>query len=141
MVLGGRTLPLSAIVFGLLQSLWWGGCGMLVPLAVSMIADVSDLNQRSSGILKNGSYAAVFSFCFKGAAAVGMFITGRLVEWSGFVSGAEEQTAEAVRNISILTFVCGPIAVLLALIILVRYPINRAFMELHGGTSATTANA
>lgn len=136
----GHTLPLSAIVFGLLQSMWWGGCGILVPLAVSMIADVSDINRRRSGILKDGSYAAVFSFCFKAAAAVGMFITGRLVEWSGFVSGAEEQTAVAVRNISTLTFLCGPVAVLISLVILWRYPIDRAFMNLHGGTAPDSSD-
>ncbi|MGZ0655440.1 MFS transporter [Coraliomargarita sp. W4R53] len=141
LVLFGKTLPLSAIVFGLLQSLWWGGCGILVPLAVSMIADVSELNERSSGVLKNGSYAAVFSFCFKAAAGVGMFITGRLVEWSGFISGSEEQTAEAVRNISILTFSSGPIAVLFSLVILWRYPINRAIMEDHKEKNSDLSNS
>ncbi|MBN2164333.1 MAG: MFS transporter, partial [Pontiellaceae bacterium] len=32
-ILGG--LPLGTILFGLLQACWWGGCGILVPLATS----------------------------------------------------------------------------------------------------------
>jgi GPH family glycoside/pentoside/hexuronide:cation symporter len=130
---GGLTIPLAVIVFGFLQSLWWGGCGMLVPLATSMIADLADLDYRRTGVLKDGSYAAVFSFVVKAAAAGGMFITGRLVDWSGFVAGADKQTAGALDNIAIMTFVCGPLTVLAALFVLRHYPVDRAYMKSHGG--------
>jgi GPH family glycoside/pentoside/hexuronide:cation symporter len=128
---GGATIPLAVIVFGLLQSLWWGGCGMLVPLATSMIADIADLDHRRTGVLKDGSYAAVFSFVVKAAAAAGMFFTGRLVDWSGFVAGAETQTPAALQNIAIMTFISGPLAVLAALFVLRHYPVNRAYMDSH----------
>ena len=106
---------------------------MLVPLATSMIADLADLDYRRTGVLKDGSYAAVFSFVVKAAAAGGMFITGRLVDWSGFVAGAEKQTAGALDNIAIMTFVCGPLTVLAALFVLRHYPVDRAYMKSHGG--------
>jgi GPH family glycoside/pentoside/hexuronide:cation symporter len=130
---GNVTIPVAVIVFGLLQSLWWGGCGILVPLAASMIADLADLDNRKTGVLKDGSYAAVFSFVVKAAAAAGMFFTGRLVDWSGFVAGAETQTAAALENIAIMTFVSGPMAVLAAMLVLRHYPVGRSYMKAHGG--------
>jgi len=129
----GVTFPLAVVVFGLLQSLWWGGCGMLVPLATSMIADLADLDYRQTGVLKDGSYSAIFSFVVKAAAAAGMFVTGWLVDWSGFVSGAEKQAPGALDNIAIMTFVSGPLTVLAALFVLRHYPVNRAYMKAHGG--------
>jgi Na+/melibiose symporter-like transporter len=51
------------------------------------------------------------------------------VDGSGIVSGAETQTAEAVRNISIITFVCGPVVILTSLLILRRYPVTREYIK------------
>lgn len=136
--IAGHSIPVAVIVFGLLQSLWWGGCGMLVPLAASMIADISDLDRQRTGVLKDGSYAAVFSFVVKAAAAAGMFLTGRMVDWSGFVAGAKDQTPASLDNIAILTFVSGPVAVLAAVFVLRHYPVNRAYMKLHGGRASDT---
>jgi len=42
-------------VFALLQSLWWGGMGMLASLMLSMVAAVSEINYVRSGQLKDGS--------------------------------------------------------------------------------------
>lgn len=127
--LAGRTIPLGTVVFGILQGMWWGGCGILVPLAASMIADISEVNHRRTGILKDGSYAAVFSFFIKAAASVGLFATGWMVDLSGIVSKAELQTSEAIRNISIMTFLCGPVVILFSTFVLRKYPIDRAYME------------
>ncbi|MCF7864784.1 MAG: MFS transporter, partial [Kiritimatiellales bacterium] len=123
------TIPVATVLFGLCQGMWWGGCGILVPLALSMIADISAINQHRTGLLKDGSYSAVFSFFMKAACSVGLLITGWLVTWAGIVSGSETQTAEAARNISVMTFLSGPIIVLISFFILRKYPIDRAFME------------
>jgi GPH family glycoside/pentoside/hexuronide:cation symporter len=137
--MAGRTIPLAAILFGLFQGMWWGGCGILVPLAVSMIADISAINQHRTGLLKNGSYSAVFSFFLKAAASFGLLITGWLVTWAGIVSGSETQTAEAARNVSVMTFLAGPGIVLFSYFILRKYPVNRAYMEaLHSEANGST---
>ncbi len=129
LVMAGKTIPLATILFGFCQGLWWGGCGILVPLALSMIADISAINQHRTGILKDGSYSAVFSFFLKAASSVGLLITGWLVTWAGIVSKAETQTVEAVNNIAGMTFLSGPILVFVSFFILRKYPINRAYMK------------
>jgi len=127
--LAGRTIPLAAVLFGLFQGLWWGGCGILVPLALSMIADISEINQKRTGLLKDGSYSAVFSFFLKAASSFGLLITGWMVTGAGIASGAEMQTAAAARNVSVMTFLCGPVIVLVSFFILRKYPVDRAYME------------
>lgn len=127
--LGSISIPVGVIIFGLGQAMWWGGCGMLTPLATSMIADTSEISHRRHGELKDGSYAAAFSFFTKAAQSIGLVITGFMLRLSGIDAEAEVQTAEAVRNIAAMTFLCGPILMLVVILILHKYPINRAFME------------
>lgn len=127
--MAGKSIPLATIVFGVLQALWWGGCGILVPLAQSMIADISEINQRRTNVLKDGGYASVLSFFMKASSSVGLMITGSLLAYAGIVSNAESQTIEASRNISILTFLCGPVIMIFSFLVMRKYPIDHAFME------------
>jgi glycoside/pentoside/hexuronide:cation symporter, GPH family len=126
---GAVGVPVGVLVFGFGQAMWWGGCGMLAPLATSMIADTSEISYRRSGILKDGSYAAAFSFFTKAAQSIGLFITGFLVRFAGIKADAAVQTADAARNIATMTFLCGPILMVIVILILHRYPIDRAYME------------
>ena len=128
-VIAGRVFPLARVLFGLLQAMWWGGCGILVPLATSMIADISEINQRRTGLLKDGSYSAVFSFFLKASASFGLLITGWLVTGAGIVSGAEAQTEGAARNIAAMTFLIGPFILIGSFLILKKYPVDRAYMN------------
>ncbi|AKJ64585.1 MFS transporter [Kiritimatiella glycovorans] len=125
----GKSFSVATLVFGLLQMCWWGGCGFLVPLASSMIADVAAINEQNTGKLKNAGYASVFTFCAKAAGSIGMFICGSLVGLAGIVSGATDQTPEAVRNIAILTFISGPVVICIAGVFLYKYPVTRVQME------------
>ena len=129
LVVAGLTLPVATLLFGLFQGCWWGGCGIIVPLALSMIADISAINEHRTGVLKDGSYSAVFSFFLKAAGSVGLLITGWLVTAAGIVSGAETQTVEAAKNISVMTFLSGPIIIVISFFILRKYPVDRDFME------------
>lgn len=128
LVAGGLSLPLGKVVFGVGQALWWGGCGILVPLAMSMVADLSEINYKQSGVLKDGSYSAVFLFFIKTCLAAGLLLTGYLVEAAGIASGADSQTPEAAHNIAAMTFLVGPILVVVAFFILRAYPVDRHFM-------------
>ncbi|HKJ90516.1 MAG TPA: MFS transporter, partial [Oceanipulchritudo sp.] len=129
LTLGKFAIPAGVIAFGLGQALWWGGCGMLTPLAASMIADASEVNYRRHGVLKDGSYASAFSFFTKAAQSLGLAITGYLIRLSGIEAEAESQTSEAVRNIAAMTFLCGPALLLVVIYILRKYPIDRDFMK------------
>jgi glycoside/pentoside/hexuronide:cation symporter, GPH family len=123
--IGGETLHVSTLVFGLLQMCWWGGCGFVVPLASSMIADVAAINEKKTGKKKNASYAAVFTFCTKAAGSIGIIICGKMLSASGIVSGAKEQTVEAANRIALLCFISGPLVISIAMALLGWYPINR----------------
>ena len=125
----GYVFHLSAIVFGLLQMLWWGGCGILVPTATSMIADLSKVKRLQTGEVTEGRYAAGLSFFSKAAVALGLFVTGYVLKSVGYVSGAESQTTETVDKLALITFSVGPILMALSFFILRKYPIDRAYME------------
>lgn len=129
----GKEFHVATLVFGLLQMCWWGGCGFVVPLASSMIADVAAINEKKTGIKKNASYAAVFTFCTKAAGSVGMIVCGAIIAFAGIVSGAKEQAPEAVRNIAMMTFLCGPLVMVAALLLLRSYPVNRDNIQEIGG--------
>lgn len=127
--IAGTTLPLGIIVFTLFTMAFQAGWGLLVPLTNSMIADVSEVDYRRTGHLRDGSYAAVLSFCIKLSVALGNLVSGGLLAWAGIVSGAETQSSQAVTNISSMAFLCGPVLLVPALLILMRYPVNRAYMQ------------
>ncbi len=122
---GSETLHGSTLVFALLQMCWWGGCGFVVPLASSMIADVAAINEKKTGKKKNASYASVFTFCTKAAGSIGIIICGKILSASGIVSGATEQTPAAIKSIALMTFVSGPIVIAGAMALLSRYPVSR----------------
>jgi GPH family glycoside/pentoside/hexuronide:cation symporter len=128
-LIGGREIPVAVLVFALLQSLWWGGMGMLAPLMLSMVADVSEINYVRSGQLKDGSYSAMFSFFMKAAAGAGLFINGWLLEFAGYQAGADSQVPEVIRNVAIITFVSGPLVLIPLAIVIYKYPVDRAFMK------------
>lgn len=124
----GAPFYLSSIVFGLLQTLWWGGCGIIVPLATSMIGDLSIVKKFETGEVTEGRYAAGFSFCLKAAQALGLFLGGAMMTAAGYVAEADSQTADTLENLALLTFVTGPILMASAFLVLRKYPITHQFM-------------
>jgi GPH family glycoside/pentoside/hexuronide:cation symporter len=129
MPVGQWTLPVAAVVFGLGQSLWWGGCGILGPLANSLVADLSEIHFHRTGVLRDGSYSALFMFFCKACMGIGLLITGQLLKSAGIVSGAETQTAKATYNIAMMTFLSGPVLIILSFFVLWKYPVDRAYLE------------
>jgi len=125
----GLEVPIGVVLFGLGQALWWGGCGMLTPLATSMIADISNLDQRRSGMNRDGSYSALFSFSLKAAASVGLLVTGIVVPLSGIVPEATTQTPEASSLMALLTFLIGPVTLVAAFLVVRTYPLDRKSVE------------
>jgi GPH family glycoside/pentoside/hexuronide:cation symporter len=124
----GIQLPFAMLVFVLFHATYWSGNGIVVPMTFSMVADTSEINKYHTGVLKDGSYSAMFSFMLKAATSLGLFITGYCLEWIGFVSGSETQTPDAIFNLAIATFVSGIIFAFLGMLIVMKYPVNRAFM-------------
>jgi len=121
--LGG--VPVAVGVFGLLQMMWWGGCGVIVPLATSMIADLAEVKRWKTGEVTEGRYAAGFSFFLKLAISLGLVVTGYILKFVGYQSGAPAQTPEVVDNLALTTFLAGPVLMLFSFAVLRRYPISQ----------------
>jgi GPH family glycoside/pentoside/hexuronide:cation symporter len=117
--------PLAVLVFGLLQMMWWGGCGVLVPLATSMIADLSEIKKWQSGEVTEGRYAAGFSFFLKLAISLGLVVTGYILKYVGYESGAETQAPGAIQNLAVTTFVAGPALMIFSYAVLRLYPVTQ----------------
>ncbi|MBL7215872.1 MAG: MFS transporter [Phycisphaerae bacterium] len=122
------TVPVSVIVFAILQASYWMGSGIMQPVVTSMIADISEVNKHRTGILKDGSYSAMFAFVMKGVWAVGLFLQGLCLSWAGFVSGSDVQLPAATTKVAAMTFVFGALFASLAILIVRRYRIDRKFM-------------
>ena len=121
--------PIAAAVFGILQFLWWFGCGIIVPLATAMIADLSLMKRLKTGEVTEGRYAAGFSFFMKAANAFGLLVTGYILKGVGYVSGAPTQTVETINHLALMTFIVGPILMVLSFSVLRLYPVTHQFMK------------
>lgn len=126
--IAGSSVPVGIALFGLGQMAWWAGIGILTPLAFSMIADISEVHFLRHGKQKDGSYAAAFTFVQKIATSVGMLFAGWMIHASGIVTGTLTQTPEAVRSVTMLTFLVGPAFLGVAFFVLRRYPVDRGFL-------------
>jgi len=125
----GIKVPVALLIFALGQWLWWGGAGMLGPLAMSMVADLAEINYLRSGIRKDGGYSSVYTFLQKASMSLGLLLTGWLVAAAGIVSGAETQSSEAVGRIAWMSFLSGPLLMLVAYNLLRGYPVTRRYLE------------
>lgn len=122
--------PISVAIFAFFHGAYWFGNGIMMPTAVSMMADVSEIHKIKDGVNKDASYAAMFSLAMKISIGVSALVAGYCLSWTGFQSGADAvQTPEYLWRICALTFVVGPVASLLALSLISRYPVNEQFIE------------
>ena len=126
--LGG--FPIAFVLFAFFHGAYWFGNGILMPVAISMMADVSEIHKIKDGVNKDASYAAMFSLAMKISMSVAGLVVGYCLSWTGFRSGADAiQTPESIWRVCALTFVVGPLASLLALSLISRYPVNQKFIE------------
>ena len=72
--------------------------GMLVlfTMAGAMIADICDEDELKSGVRREGSYSAVYSWWLKFATSAGFLVTGILLESTGFDDEIQLQSASTL---------------------------------------------
>ena len=68
------------------------------------------------------------SFSQKASYTVTGLIIASAIQFSGFVPGQAEQTPQACLNIANLTFLSGPVLMVMAAIMLMFYPVNRSMI-------------
>ena len=90
----------------------------------AMVPDVVEYDRVETGEHRGGMYYGVWGFASKVTAALGIAITGWVLKFSGYVPNAK-QTAEALLGIRLFFGPVPLVILLLALPLLIRYPITR----------------
>jgi Na+/melibiose symporter-like transporter len=96
------------------------------------------MHRLKTGVVKEAAYSATSSFLMKVAASVGMIAVGRCLSLAGYEAGADEQTFAVGKNITGVMVVAGMLFTALASLAIIRFPVNRAFMERIKNESAAT---
>lgn len=117
------------VVFVGLHGLYWIGNGVVIPVSTSMIADTAECARRRQGAAQQGSFAALHSFAFTAGTSAAMLAAGVVLDLIGFEAGASEVQRPEVRvALPTAAFLLGPSISLAALLLIRRYPIDRAFL-------------
>jgi GPH family glycoside/pentoside/hexuronide:cation symporter len=75
------------------------GCGAMV--GPSIQADVIDWDEHATGERKEGSYFAAWNFVFKIANGVTLWLTGLVLQLSGYVPNAEQTASVKLAMLSL----------------------------------------
>ena len=78
------------------------GCGGTI--APSIQSDIIDYDEYKTGERKEGSYFAAFNFVYKSASGVMIFITGYVLQFSGFVPNQEQTMTVQVAMVTLYRF-------------------------------------
>ncbi|WP_420843744.1 MFS transporter [Kocuria carniphila] len=109
---------------------WLGFVGLMIALlgvlgnnvvVFALEADTVEYGEWKTGVRSEGSIYAVVSFTRKCGQAIGGALAGWALSIGGYVSGATDQTAEAIGGIQ---FAAGYVPAILALIataIMIKY--------------------
>lgn len=118
-------IPADAIGTQLLQGMVWSAAyGPTIPLLWSMIADAADYGEWKNHRRATGFVFAGVVFALKAGLGVGGFIGGQVLAAHGFAEGAET-SASSLLGIRMTAAVYPAVFIALAVVVLLRYPINK----------------
>ncbi len=105
----------------------------------SMVPDTVEYAQWKTGLRREGVFYGVFFFCFKLGAALAGFVTGIVLDLSGYVPNAT-QGPEALLGIRLLLTLVPASLTVVGILVLTAYPIDKAFhgrmvQEIQGTTA------
>jgi len=89
MAIGGFDFPYAMALFAFFGGTYWFGNGVMLPVATSMMADISEINEIKTGVNKDGSYSAMYSLSMKISQSISALITGFVLTAVGFVTVGE----------------------------------------------------
>lgn len=91
----------------------------------SMLPDVIELDELRTGQRREGVFYAFMVLLQKIGLAVGLFLVGLSLEWSGYVGGVAEQTPAALMAIRVAVGPLPTLSLILGLVLAYFYPITR----------------
>jgi MFS family permease len=130
---GGIHVPGALILFVAFHSCYWFGCGIMLPVSTSMMADVSEMRLVQTGKAKYGGYSSVFSLAMRLAISFSLMLSGGCLSGIGYkvaLNGqAVTQTQQAVWSLGLITFLISAVMCLVSLLAIRLYPISRGRLE------------
>ena len=134
---------LMAAAYGLVGEGHPFGTGNLIPLVIgntvagffgatlwvvpaSMIADVTDQDDLTTGRRREGAYFGIHSFFLQEAAGVALLITGILVDrFAGLIPGQVEQSPQTINRLAMLFSLLPAILLCGAALLMLGYGLTR----------------
>jgi len=106
--------------FVVFHAAFWLGNGILLPTGVAMIADLSALHRRRTGMNRDGAYAALFSLSTKVSTGFALWGSGGVLRLIGFSAGVTHGThpPEVIWRLGLAMFLAGPMMTALALAVI-----------------------
>lgn len=95
----------------------------------NFVYDVMDADEHKTGVRKDGIYISYYSFLLKLGGAVASLVLGFLLEGSGFVADAPQQTAQALNAIESLFTILPGLFVFGSGLVMCFTPLTRKFMR------------
>ena len=132
-LVAGVRIPLALVLFVMGQAGYWFGNGIMLPLSVAMMADVSEVHKLRTGISKEGGYSSVYSLAMRIAIALSMFVAGWCLVHIGYKTALHgpvpTQSANTIQQLGSLTFLSGSLLAAIAIAAITRYRINRGTLQ------------
>ena len=126
---GPVEVNVSLAAFVPLHAGFWFGAGIVFPVVNTMMADVAGSHRLAAGVNRDGSHAAAFNLTIQLAVSLGLLLSGLLVALVGFTAGPGRQTPETIQRLAAAMFLTAPAMILLSLLTIQKYGLNRELME------------
>jgi len=91
-----------------------------------LYAEIIDDDQKRTGVRREGAFFGMNALVMRLSVVVQGFMSSLVLDNSGYVAQAAEQTAQAVKGIRILMGLIPLVFVILAVVVLLFYPIKRS---------------
>jgi GPH family glycoside/pentoside/hexuronide:cation symporter len=119
-------LPYLQLIIAILAS---PGLSCVWILTSSMLADVTDEDELTTGLRREGMFGAVFGLIVKLGVAGVLAVSGLIIQWSRFDSEAMTQSLYTMQFLRFF-FAATPLAFLaVAIILTVKFPLTRQRMS------------
>jgi GPH family glycoside/pentoside/hexuronide:cation symporter len=125
--------PAALPLFVVFHAGYWFGSGVMLPISISMMADVSEIHLLNTGQNRDGMYSSVYSLAMRISIAFSLFASGYCLQLIGYQvragSQAVRQSPEAIWRLGFVTFVVGAAVGAVAPLAILRYRVSSIFLE------------
>lgn len=100
--------------------------GAVVMLPTSIVADIVDQAEVTSGERRSGAYVAIDNLMLKVGMALGVGLAFGLLQWAGYDPSAAQHTDADAWNVRLLGFGLPALLLIPSIILILKHPITRS---------------